>query len=86
MKPEPMTVKDLRESLAGLPDNLPVVLTSDAWQWVLTQDCAPKLAQWSGKSVGTPQTAEKLAQEVEYMGEDYAARFCFPCVAIGYID
>lgn len=81
-----ITVKELREALAALPDNLPVVLTNDCWQWALKPEDMPKTALWTGLPVGTPQRREKLDGEREYMSDSYIEAFDKPCAAIGFID
>lgn len=84
-----MNARELLEALAALtPEQLelPVVMTHDAWQWVLSHRDGPKVAQWTGEHIGTPETAEKLAGEIEWMGEEYAASYKHPCIAIGYVE
>jgi hypothetical protein len=81
-----MTVKQLREALATMPDDLPVIISSDCWQWGIDLEDAPKLAQYTGDPVGTPVTLERLKIEAEFMNDDYIERHSKPCVVIGYVN
>ena len=81
-----MTVKELRESLAIMPDDLPVIISSDCWQWGIDAEDAPRLAQYTGDPVGTPVTLERLAAEAEFMSDLYIERHNKPCVVIGYVN
>lgn len=81
-----ITVKQLREHLATLPDDLPIVLTSDCWQWELTLEELPRVALWTERGIGTPKTQKAIDDDRRMLGDDECAEFIHPCVAIGYID
>ena len=81
-----MLVSELIAWLQKVPQDLPVVMTRDCWQWELETDERPRVALWTGDGVGTPKTSEQLQADGEYMSESYAAEFDKPCVCIGRID
>lgn len=78
-----ITVKQLRDHLATLPDELPIVFTHDSWQHYLRLEEMPRLAMWTRNEVGTPKTNKILDDEKSWLDNE---GFTQPCVVIGWVE
>lgn len=81
-----ITVKQLRDHLATLPDDLPIVFTHDSWQHYLRIEEMPRLAMWTRNEVGTPKTQKAIEDDRRLLGDDECADYIHPCVVIGWIE